>query len=803
MEKLLRSKEMDKINKLFNAAFDLRSNLVFFPIRHHSPACSYHLRNTIQEYLPQIILIEGPVDGNNIEESLSHEDSNPPFAIYYSYSDSKGLIDDTRGKYRCYYPFLDYSPELIGIREGKKKNIETRFIDLSYADILINSKKGKGLLKKEDKLSYNDDYFFEENEFIEELCKREGCRSFNEFWEKLFEIQGLYISKEDFVKNMLSYCYLSRICSAKEDLISEGCIARETFMASKIQEACSVYNKVLVITGGFHTYGIIDLLNKKVEFRLKKIDEKDKGVYVMPYSMEALDQLNGYSSGMPFPNFYEGVWKKLNESYETVYKNCVLSNIIQNGKKVRKNDGCLSTFDEICAFDMAQGLSNLRGKRQPGVYELIDSITSSFIKGDLNISTEDPLKVLYKDLTGNKIGKLCRKADVPPLVHDFKDTCAKYKLKINTTIKQEISLDIFSSKRHREISCLMHRMTFLNTNFSRLIKGPNIFEKRNVNLIRETWYYKWNTQVDAALIENSVYGGTLEEASTSLIKKNMNECGKSAENISKLLVLSFNMGLDEIFNSTINSLKDIIAEDSSIYSLINCLYYLNYIYTMRELYFMNSMNEVKNIIFYVYSKICILIPNMASVNEEEALKGVNSLKEVFNIVMKRELDLDDTLLKEALFSLLRFDSVNAGIEGAASGILYGLNELEAEEAAKSVEGYIFGTKEKALKAPSFLNGLFSTARDLVFVEGSILKSIDKFINEVEDEDFIRIIPQLRLAFSYFIPREVDEIGEKVAKNYKVSKVHFDELKVISPEILKLGSEIDKYAAKEMEQSGII
>ncbi|OAA86025.1 DUF5682 family protein [Clostridium ljungdahlii] len=423
MEKLLRSKEMDKINKLFNDAFDLRSNLVFFPVRHHSPVCSYHLRNTIEEYLPEIILIEGPIDGNNIKDSLAHEDSNPPFAIYYSYSDSKGLIDDTRGKYRCYYPFLDYSPELIGIREGKKKNIETRFIDLSYADILINSKKGKGLLKKEDKLSYNDDYFLEENKFIEELCKREGCRSFNEFWEKLFEIQGLYMSKEDFVKNMFSYCYLSRMCSTKEELISEGC---------------------------------------------------------------------------------------------------------------------------------------------------------------------------------------------------------------------------------------------------------------------------------------------------------------SAESISKLLVLSFNMGLDEIFNSTINSLKNVIAEDGSIYSLINCLYYLNYIYTMRELYFMNSMNEVKNIIFYVYSKVCILIPDMASINEEEALKGVNSLKEVFNIVVKRELDLDDTLLKEALFSLLRFDSVNAGIEGAASGILYGLNELKAEGAAKSVEGYIFGTKEKALKAPSFLNGLFSTARDLVFVEGSILKSIDKY-----------------------------------------------------------------------------
>ena len=83
MEEILRSKEMDKINEseeieyLFKKSFNFNSNIVFFPVRHHSPACSYHLKNVINEYNPEIILIEGIIDGNKIKEFLCDEESTP------------------------------------------------------------------------------------------------------------------------------------------------------------------------------------------------------------------------------------------------------------------------------------------------------------------------------------------------------------------------------------------------------------------------------------------------------------------------------------------------------------------------------------------------------------------------------------------------------------------------------------------------------------------------------------------------------------------------------------------------------
>ena len=39
MEQLLRGEEIPKVNP-----YDLTNSVVYFPIRHHSPVCAYHLK---------------------------------------------------------------------------------------------------------------------------------------------------------------------------------------------------------------------------------------------------------------------------------------------------------------------------------------------------------------------------------------------------------------------------------------------------------------------------------------------------------------------------------------------------------------------------------------------------------------------------------------------------------------------------------------------------------------------------------------------------------------------------------------
>ena len=62
----------------------------YMPVRHHSPACAYHVRQLIREWEPDCVLIEGPENASRLIPVMVHQDTAAPVAIYYSYRDSKG-----------------------------------------------------------------------------------------------------------------------------------------------------------------------------------------------------------------------------------------------------------------------------------------------------------------------------------------------------------------------------------------------------------------------------------------------------------------------------------------------------------------------------------------------------------------------------------------------------------------------------------------------------------------------------------------------------------------------------------------
>ncbi|MDP4147710.1 MAG: DUF5682 family protein, partial [Bacillota bacterium] len=416
MEEILSSKKMDKIDleeeseRLLKAAYDYEKNIVYFPVRHHSPACSYHLKKTINEYMPEIILIEGPSDSNDLIKYLVHEDSKTPVAIYYSYSDKEKVFSKSQGKYMCYYPFLDYSPEYIALKLGKELNIPTEFIDLPYPQILLNTAAEEESGEAEKK-AYNNDYLVERSNFIHRLCEKSNCRNFSEFWEKYYEIHGIDTDTKSFAKGMLGFCLLSRLGYSEEALLQEGCLQREIFMAEKISDAAEKYKRVLVIAGGFHIYSLYKLskgYKEKGELvRYHKFKEENIGVYPIRYSFEESDQLSGYASGMPYPAFYQRVWELIGKGQEKPFEGSVMDFLIKCGKTIT---------DKIEGYNMSRGLASLRDKKEAGVFELLDSAKACFVKGELNPSENQVLEELRKELRGYKIGSIYDSDMIPPIL---------------------------------------------------------------------------------------------------------------------------------------------------------------------------------------------------------------------------------------------------------------------------------------------------------------------------------------------------------------------------------------------------
>jgi len=807
------------------------AEIILLPIRHHSPACALHVGRMIEKLKPDLILVEGPDNANPLIPLLVHEDTKAPLAIYYSYHDSTKRISEEGERYKCYYPFLDYSPELAALREGKRLGIPTQFIDLPYGDILAASQEGKGLLKGDDeKSNYNDDYLLSRNEYLKQLCENTGMRSFDEFWEKYFELNGLGEESEVWFANLLTYCSLARENTPHESMEEDGCLAREGFMASRIMEYAGGLKKsresgagvIVVVTGGFHTPGLKALLEEgleeglgqksdqrtdqksgkgsgkgeKTEVKYKEqVPEKDQGVYLMPYSMEAADALNGYASGMPFPGFYQKVWEKIPDT-ETPCGEAVLDLIVASGKETRKREGYLSTYDEICACSMAQGLAGLRGKREPGAYELLDAVLSSFVKGEYNLSSDTPMRVLKTYMTGDAVGALCSQADVPPIIHDFEELCRKFGLKVKSTVEAEATLSIFSNKKHRQESMFFNQMAYLQTAFARRVKGPNLQLKKDKNLMREIWKYKWNTQVNATLIDVSVYGATIGEASAGLVREELKK-ELTARESALLLTHVFEMGLEEQLQPAFDRVHELMLTDTDFYSLADAVRSLLMMEELGGLY--DSRMEFGELIHLGCRKLITLLPSMTRIKDESLTSGMNALKLLYQVTGRGQgaYGQEREAFYEALEKMEQDSEIHPGLHGCIQGILYGSSVRTSEEIEAVCRGYLLGTKEQMLQTAQFFKGLFYTARDLVFIGENFLKMLDDFYGRVSEEEFMELLPELRMAFAYFTPREIDRIAASAAGLHGKGGSDILERQEVFPDWYSYGKQLDAYARENM------
>ncbi len=798
MERVLRGEEVSEID--LPELYDLSRPILYFPIRHHSPACAWHLKKAVAAYEPDCILIEGPENAQEQIRVLAHPETKAPVALYYFYKDSKGLLSEDKEDYRCYYPFLDSSPELVAMREAEALGIPARFIDLPYGEILIGTAEDRGIRAEREKPSYNDDYLLSRSAYLRRLCEKTGLRSFDELWEKYFEIGGLFLETADFIRLVSVQCGLSRQHTPKEELEADGCLLRERYMAQQIAEASGKYKRILVVTGGFHTYGLMELETLQPAakpVKLHRLADRDQGVYPIAYSMEAADALNGYASGMQSPGFYQQVWDRLlkKETPEGAYEGAALHQLVSAGRQARKKKEPLSSYDIICALSMAKGLAALRGKQEPGLYELRDAALSSFVKGEYSPSTDLPLRILSELNTGKQVGSLCRDADRPPLILDFEEQCRKFGLKIQAAGQQEVTLELFTKKKHLAMSRFFYQIEYLGTGFARRTRGADLLNRKDKSRIREIWSYRFSGSVLAALVDVSMMGGTVAEASRTRLVRQF-QTSQSSQEAARLMAQGFLMGFLEEQARMGMHIREVLMEDGDFFSLTKGFSHLRMLYELQELYEVQDSAELEELIRICFQKIVQLLPSMAQVKDEQLKECMEGCLSLYQITGRPGFVRYRPVLLEAFERLLGQRGITPGLEGTVLGLLYGYESRYEARIRSAAAGYLQGTDEMQMKSAAFLRGLFYTARDFVFVQEHFLEMIDGLLEKLSGEAFMKLLPELRQAFGYFTPLEIDRIAGKAAGLHGVKKQEVLHGRMVLPAEYEYGEALDAWAVKK-------
>ena len=781
---------------------DLTAPVVFFPIRHHSPVCAWQLRRLIEAYGPSCILVEGPENANGLLSILTDPATELPAALYYFYHDKKKRLSDEGRGYSCYYPFVYASPEHTALTVGRGNGVPAYFIDLPYHDILLHTKDANGLRRDQERHSYTDDSHLTSAAFYKAVCEKTGVRSFEELWEKRFEIGGLRLEPGAFVRLMLTDCLIARELTPPDVLEADGTLVREQHMAFRIREAMAVHPRVLVVTGGFHTPALMERIQKKEkDVHMASVPADQQGCYVIPYSYEAADALRGYASGMPHPGYYDRIYKTMTMrgTAEGVYADVGLALLTETAKACSEKDLPLSIADVTAAWTAAQGLAALRDSTAPGYAEIADGVTSAMVKGELTAASSLPLRLLSAAATGTGMGRIGDRSHVPPLVQDFERACAKYRLKIATIVPADAETALFTSERELEKSRFFHRMRMLETGFAERKAGPDLHGSRDRSRVRELWRYARTPAVDAALIDHTTDGQTLAEACRGTASRRIAASGRSGT-AAHVMVDCFLAGIT-LAPEDVAKTERLLAEDGDFFSLGEGLHAFDMLYDLRTLYGFEDP-AVRQYLERCFSKLIVLVPTMGAVQPEQAGACIKILRALFGTA-GRTLPHRMDELRTALEALAGAPQKEPSVHGAAMGLLYAIEPSRLADAERAMRGYLQGAASYRKQGALYLKGLFETARDIALTDTAFIRMTDELLAGMDTDDLMEVLPSLRLAFSCFAPQETQTIADAVAALHGLRADRILWEKAADEALAAFGAEVDAAVFRVLRQEDVI
>jgi Family of unknown function (DUF5682) len=756
------------IMEFSSAILNLDAPAVFFPVRHHSPACAQLVRELAHRIKPAAILIEGPSDFNPqiAELNLPHE---LPIAIYSFANLGEGT---RRG---AFYPYCIYSPEWQALQVAQELGIPAQFIDLPWADIAAAAVSSHRYADTE----------LRQSRYVSQLCETLGIEGLDNLWDQLFEIDP-HLSLETYLERCHQFCFHCRVldgCGSDSDR------QREAFMAEQIQQAMSRHaGPILVVTGGFHSYPLFaKVLSYPFEESLPApenvqqllqqagiqipapelpslVNAERGGIALTPFTYDRLDRLTGYDAGMPSPGFYHQVWcdrTKVPESFPPQPNYPIYRRLLaQVAVDLRQRKQQISSADLIAVETTAQGLATLRGHREVWRQDIVDGIIAALIKDELTPHTSHPfLAAVYEGFRGNARGRLAAGTSVPPLVADIKQQLQTHDL-LPQNYAQAIKINFHDVNALRR-SQVLHQLRVLDIAGYDRINGTDFATRLDLAYLWEEWAICWSPAYEGSCIEAAIYGSTLAEAAENRVLALAAKVERQAETAALLLLDTALMGLRHLTQPLTQRLLSLIRSDSDFFTVTSALGHLLYLYRYDEVLGTSGSEEVGHLLQEVFNRGLWLLESLGQVqgNDQALLQGVKILLETFERSGK-SLNLNQTALVDVLGRVSTDSLQNPLLRGAVMGALWGLGETPTAQVLTNLP--LMGNPDRL---GDFLTGLFCLAREVVQREPDLLQQLDQLLSGFDEDMFLVALPALRLAFTYFTPREKHAIARTLVQTW--------------------------------------
>jgi hypothetical protein len=695
-----------------------------FGVRHHGPGSARSLERALEALAPDVVLIEGPPDANELLPLASHADLTPPVALLiHSPDDARNAV---------LYPFAGYSPEWRAIQYALRMGKPVRFIDLP---------KSFDAPADESDAAQGDDAApaHPRGDPLAPMALAAGFNDAERWWDHLVESRsGRDVEVFAAVHEMMTAL---RAEIAEPLSIEEQ--RREAHMRRGIRAALAEgHDRIAVVCGAWHTPALAQMpAAKSDDALLKGVRKPNYSAAWVPWSYERLSYRSGYGAGIESPVWYELLWGRhaaLGAQWMT-----------RAARLLRDEDVPVSSAHIIEACRLAEALAAVRGRAVPSLPEYNDAAIS--VLGSGNAVN---LRIIERRWHfGDRLGKVPAEFPAAPLAQDLAALQKRLRMPAKAEEK-EYDLDL-REPFDRERGHVLRRLRLLGIDW-----GTPAARGGGRGTFHELWKVAWKPEFAISLIEASRYGHTVERAAAAFIANRSSGPEVTLGTLVALLEDALFADLADAIGVLVAAIENRAALSADVHQLLVAVPPLVGVQrygNVRE----TDVSQVAEILRGLVPRAFVALPTATVGIDDDAARTLHAALVAADAALTNLADQEFLAAwHETLLRISRNDSAHPLIAGYGVRLLYDARALDFE-ALQTSFALSLSPGNAPAQAAAWAEGFLSGSGSILLHDDQLLGLIDRWLRDVTDEHFLQVLPILRRTFAQFPPAERRQIGERL------------------------------------------
>ncbi len=693
----------------------LPDRVVLLGIRHHGPGSARMVAAALAAVRPEIVLIEGPPEGDALLEHLPS--LTPPVALL--------LHDEAEPSSAAFWPFAEFSPEWRALTWAHGNDVPVRFFDLPAAASL-------GAEPSEPRAVVDP---------LGVLAEAAGFDDPERWWEDVVEHHGSADPRD------LAHAVAEAMTALREefaDEVDDRTLRREAHMRQSLRKALKeTEGPIAVVCGAWHVPALRVLPPATADAALLKGLPKRKvsGTWV-PWSHGRLASSSGYGAGIDSPGWYAHLWECAERG------DAVPRWFARACSVLRAEDLPASTASAVEAVRLAETLAALRGRPSPGLSEISEAALAVLCNGD-----EVPLKLVHQKLViGERLGEVGAGVPQSPLAADV--ARLQRKLRFPPALEgKEFKLDL-RKDTDRERSKLLRRLEVLGVPWGR----PDT--ARGLGTFTEMWQVRWDPGFAVALGAAARHGTTVEAAAERVLCQRARDADRVAP-AAEVLSIAVGCELPMAVLAGRSALDRCAAAATDAVELLGALPDLAT--TVRYGSVRGTDPELLRVALHgLLARGAVGLPlacrGVDDETAERALIAVNGADDAARLAADDE---HQAAWRRALRSLVGMPDAHGLPTGRATRLLWEAGDLDTAAVATRLHRATSWNGGTASGATAFVSGFLRGSASLLAADARLFDLVDEWLSGLAPADFDDALPLLRKAISDFSPAERRLLGDRV------------------------------------------